>query len=206
MAARFDACKGIGFKSVESADKGERGTAEEGIVRGGNDDDFGGGGSSRECRAAFWVSGFVPRPLTSVHPRNSPSLPPALPPPPPLRPRTKFGKAAVRAAHECGTVGQRTPWPPPTAAYPPSSVHAPWCDTLPSSCCFAPSRRPFIRALSAPYFFLSLPFLPAAHLQRPVVSSRQRLRYCYAFVRGGEFAQFSFDDRPTKRLNSEIKL
>lgn len=110
MAARFDAYKGIGFKSVESADKGERGTEEEGIVRGGNDDDGGGGGgSSRECRAAFWVSGFVPRPLTSVHPRNSPSLPPALPPPPPLRPRTKFGKAAVRAAHECGTVGQRTP-------------------------------------------------------------------------------------------------
>jgi len=61
--------------------------------------------------AAFWVSGSV------LSPSSIPTAPLFLlilhlllllllsysPTP------TKFGKAAVRAAHECGTVGQRTP-------------------------------------------------------------------------------------------------
>jgi len=144
--------------------------------------------------AAFWVSGSV----------LSPSFTPAAPlfllivhllfhlllllsysPTP-----TKFGKAAVRAAHECGTVGQRTPWPPPTAAYP-SSVHAPWCDTYDQPTDPSPLRRrphprappyrPFIPALPAPYFSLLHPSRPSSvsfsACNGPVVSSRERLRY-----------------------------
>lgn len=58
--------------------------------------------AAESAGAAFWVSGFVPRPLALVRPRNPRGLLLLFDP-------TRFGKAAMRAAHECGTVGQRTP-------------------------------------------------------------------------------------------------
>lgn len=61
--------------------------------------------AAESAGAAFWVSGFVPS-LSSALATRDLLLPLLLFL---LFDPTRFGKAAVRAAHECGTVGQRTP-------------------------------------------------------------------------------------------------
>lgn len=69
--------------------------------------------AAENAGAAFWVSGFVPGPLTPVHQRHSRlssrPLGPRPPPPPPLHRPPRSSERLLCAAHECGTVGQRTP-------------------------------------------------------------------------------------------------
>lgn len=69
--------------------------------------------AAENAGAAFWVSGFVPGPLNPVHQRHSRlssrPLGPHPPPPPPLHRPPRSSERLLCAAHECGTVGQRTP-------------------------------------------------------------------------------------------------
>lgn len=130
--------------------------------------------------AAFWVSGFVPRPLTLVRPRNSRSSPPL----PPLRPHEVRKGCCARGARMWNS----------------RSAHSvtPACRGLPllGACTLMRYVRPTVRTPlvpvpSAPSLHpsalgtLLLPlcsslslFLLLLHLQwSRVVSSRDRLRF-----------------------------